>query len=48
MTNALNKNEQEFINLVVNEVHQDGFNERVFNLKSDQWNTLYKYLNKFM
>lgn len=40
------KNEQEFINLVVNEVHQDGFNEKVFNLKGDQWDMLYKYLNK--
>ncbi len=41
-------NEQSFINLVVNEVHQDGFNEKVFNLNSDQWDTLYRYLNKYM
>lgn len=41
-------NEQSFINLIVNEVHQDGFNGRVFNLSSDQWDTLYKYLSKYM
>lgn len=41
-------NEQSFINLVVNEVRQDGFNINVFNLDSDQWDTLYKYLGRYM
>ena len=41
-------NEQSFINLVVNEVHQNGFNEKVFNLNGNEWNMLYKYLSKFM
>jgi mono/diheme cytochrome c family protein len=42
------KNEQSFITLVVNEVHQDGFNGKVFNLNSSEWDTLYKYLSKYM
>jgi mono/diheme cytochrome c family protein len=41
-------NEQSFINLVVNEVHQDGFNEKVFNLNGNEWDTLYRYLSKYM
>jgi mono/diheme cytochrome c family protein len=41
-------NEQSFINLVVNEVHQDGFNEKVFNLNGNDWDTLYRYLSKYM
>ena len=41
-------NEKSFITLVVNEVHQDGFNGKVFNLNSNQWDTLYKYLSKYM
>ena len=41
-------NQQSFVNLVVNEVHQDGFNEKVFNLNNNEWDTLYKYLSKFM
>jgi mono/diheme cytochrome c family protein len=42
------KNEQSFISVVVNEVHQDGFNGKVFNLNSSQWDTLYKYLSKYL
>ncbi len=42
------KNEQSFITIIVNEVHQDGFNGKVFNLNSNQWDTLYKYLSKYM
>lgn len=42
------KNEQSFITLVVNEVHQDGFNGNVFDLNSDQWDTLYKFVSKYM
>jgi mono/diheme cytochrome c family protein len=42
------KNEQSFITVVVNEVHQDGFNGKVFNLNGSQWDTLYKYLSKYL
>ena len=42
------KDEQSFINLIVNEVHQDGFNEKVFNLNGNEWDTLYRYLSKYM
>lgn len=37
-------NEQEFINIIVNNVNQDGFNGRVFNLTDSEWNELYNYL----
>ncbi len=47
-SNDWRKNEQTFITLVVNEVHQDGFNGKVFDLNGDQWDMLYKYLSKYM
>ena len=37
-------NEQEFINIIVNNVNQDGFNGRVFNLTDSEWNELYNYI----
>jgi mono/diheme cytochrome c family protein len=37
-------NEQEFINIIVNNVNQDGFTDRVFNLSDSEWNELYNYL----
>ncbi len=37
-------NEQEFINIIVNNVNQDGFNGRVFNLSDSEWNELFNYL----
>jgi mono/diheme cytochrome c family protein len=37
-------NEQEFIDIIVNNVNQDGFNGRVFNLSDSEWNELYNYL----
>lgn len=42
------KDEQKFIDLVVNEVDQNGFNNKVFDLNGDQWDLLYKYLSKYM
>lgn len=42
------KDEQRFIDLVVNEVNQNGFNDKVFDLSGDQWDSLYKYLSKYM
>ncbi len=37
-------NEQEFINIIVNNVNQDGFTGRVFNLSDSEWNQLFNYL----
>ncbi len=37
-------NEQEFISIIVNNVNQDGFNDRVFNLTDSEWNELYNYM----
>ncbi len=37
-------NEREFINIIVNNVNQDGFNGRVFNLSDAEWNELFNYL----
>ncbi len=36
--------EQEFINIIVDNVNQDGFNGRVFNLSDSEWNELYNYM----
>lgn len=41
-------NQQKFISIIVNEVGQNAFNGNVYNLTSNQWNTLYNYLNKYM
>ena len=35
-----------FINLVVNNVNQNGFNGSVFNLKNEEWTSLYNFLLK--
>ncbi len=42
------KNENEFVNLVVNNVNQNGFNGSVFNLKNDEWNSLYNLMLKLI
>jgi mono/diheme cytochrome c family protein len=39
-----NNSEQEFVNIIVNNVNQDGFNGKVFNLSNSEWDTLYNYL----
>ncbi len=36
--------EQEFINIIVNNVDLDGFNGSVLNLSDNQWDTLYDYM----
>ncbi len=41
---AWENNEQEFINIIVDNVNQDGFNGRVFNLSDSEWNELYNYM----
>ncbi len=39
-----NNSEQEFVNIIINNVNQDGFNGKVFNLSNSEWDTLYNYM----
>jgi mono/diheme cytochrome c family protein len=42
------QNESVFVNLVVNNVNQNGFNGSVFNLKNEEWNSLYSLMFKLI
>lgn len=42
------QNENVFVNLVVNNVNQNGFNGSVFNLKNEEWNSLYSLMLKLI
>ncbi len=42
------QNENEFVNLVINNVNQNGFNGSVFNLKNEEWNSLYNLMLKLI
>ena len=42
------QNESTFVNLVVNNVNQNGFNGAVFNLKNEEWNSLYNLMLKLI
>jgi len=42
------QNENEFVNFVVNNVNQNGFNGSVFNLKNEEWNSLYSLMLKLI
>jgi mono/diheme cytochrome c family protein len=42
------QSEQNFIDLVVNNVNQNGFNGSVFNLKNEEWNSLYSLMLKLI
>lgn len=42
------QNEQRFIDMIINEANQDGFNDNVFNLSGAQWDEFYKYMNKYL
>ena len=46
-TNEWHNNEQAFIDLVVNELNEDGFNDNVHSLTNNEWNTLYTYMSKY-
>lgn len=39
--------EKNFIDLAVNNVNRDGFNNALFNLNGNDWDTLFKYLSKY-
>jgi mono/diheme cytochrome c family protein len=47
-TDAWKKNEQIFVDLVVNEFSDAGFNDSVHNLSSSEWDTFYSYMNKLL
>jgi mono/diheme cytochrome c family protein len=42
------QNQSVFVNLVVNNVNQNGFNGSVFNLKNEEWNSLYNLIFKLI
>jgi len=42
------QNENNFVNLVVNNVNQNGFNGAVFNLKNEEWSSLYSFMLKLI
>jgi mono/diheme cytochrome c family protein len=42
------QNENLFVNLVVNNVNQNGFNGSVFNLSNEEWSSLYSLMNKLI
>lgn len=42
------QSEQNFVDLVVNNVNQNGFNGSVFNLKNEEWNSLYSLMLKLI
>ena len=48
MNNNWRQSEQNFVNLVVNNVNQNGFNGTVFNLKNEEWSSLYSLMLKLI
>ncbi len=46
-TDEWHNNEKKFIDLVVNELSENGFNDNVHDLSSSEWNSLYDYMGKF-
>ena len=47
-TDAWKKNEQIFVDLVVNELNDAGFNDKVHNLSNSEWDSFYSYINKLL
>jgi mono/diheme cytochrome c family protein len=45
-TDEWRKNEQVFVDLVVNELNDAGFNDNVHSLSSSDWDTFYSYMSK--
>lgn len=42
------QNENTFVNLIVNNVNQNGFNGNIFNLRDDEWSSLYNLMTKII
>jgi mono/diheme cytochrome c family protein len=47
-SNKWRGSEELFIKFLTANVNQNGFNGKIFNLSSDEWNTLYNYLNNIL
>ncbi len=47
-SNKWRGSEDSFIKFLTINVNQNGFNGKIFNLSSDEWNTLYNYLNNIL
>jgi hypothetical protein len=47
-SNKWRGSEDLFIKFLTTNVNQNGFNGKIFNLNSDEWNTLYNYLNNIL
>ena len=47
-TNSWRANEDSFIKFLTMNVNQNGFNGKIFNLRSDEWNLLYNYLRNLL
>jgi mono/diheme cytochrome c family protein len=47
-TDEWKKNEQVFVDLVVNELNDAGFNDNVHNLSNSEWDSFYSYMNKLL
>ncbi len=47
-SNKWRGSEDLFIKFLTTNVNQNGFNGKIFNLSSDEWNTLYNYLNNIL
>lgn len=41
-------NQQKFLNLVVDNVNQNGFNGRIFNLSNEEWSRLFNFINNLI
>jgi len=48
INNEWKNSEDRFVNLLVNNVNQNGFNGAIYNLSSNEWNVLYNFLNKLI
>ena len=46
-TDEWHNSEKKFIDLVVNELSENGFNDNVHDLSSSEWNSFYDYMGKF-
>ena len=47
-SNKWRRSEDLFIKFLTANVNQNGFNGKIFNLSSNEWNTLYNYLNNIL
>lgn len=47
-TDEWHNNEKVFVDLIVNELGQDGFNDKVHSLSDSDWDTFYNYMSKLL